>query len=243
MKIYGHLCVKNESDRYLEHCLQWHNEFLDGIHVFDDCSTDDSVKVAESNGAVVSSQSIPFGQVSFMSNEALFRQEAWRKMIEVMQPETGDWILALDADEFFTSWEGSERDALERAILVTDLLRDVHAVNLRVDEVFDVEDDGTPWKRVDGYWNEISAVRLARYKPEFTFVPKKMGGGSVPSYVEHSYDARLEHYGLVHYGYAREADRQAKYQRYSGLEGNGHSSKHVESILKTPDLEPMLVKW
>jgi hypothetical protein len=43
----------------------------------------------------------------------------------------------------------------------------------------------------------------------------------------------------MHYGYAREEDRQAKYDRYTSVLNNGHSSAHIQSILQLPTLEPV----
>jgi hypothetical protein len=63
-----------------------------------------------------------------------------------------------------------------------------------------------------------------------------MGCGSAPTYVENAKSVAARDVAILHYGYASEADRRAKYARYSNRPG--HNIRHVESILRKPELEP-----
>lgn len=232
-RIFGHLCIRNEADRYLADVLGWHGAFLDAIHVYDDQSDDASRFVARELGAVVTVRLE--GVPSFFEDESRFRSSGWELMEASLEPTSDDWILCLDADEFFVSPSEPERRALERMIFMADLLRDVHAVDLRIDEIFDVV-AGVPMRRTDGFWGGIHGVRLVRFQPDARFRSKAMGGGSVPTYAAHAYDAKVYDCSLLHYGYATAEDRAAKYQRYSRLAGNGHNPVHIESILTQPVL-------
>lgn len=228
-RIVGHLCVRNEADRYLKEVLDWHSQILDEIFVFDDQSDDDTAAVA-SDFATVEVRTTGSG---FMEDESAFREQAWTQMEAVMGLEVGDWILCLDADEFFVATSATERKELDWA------LRDLGetSVDLRIDEVFDVR-DGLPYRRTDGFWGDIHGTRLVKYMPKGHFQQRPMGGGSIPTYgYANVWDARNEDFGILHYGYARPEDRQAKYDRYSNKAG--HSSVHIESILQPPTLEPI----
>ncbi len=108
---------------------------------------------------------------------------------------------------------------------------------LRVDEIFQVT-KGTPFKRTDGYWGGISATRFFKYRSMGQFANRRLGCGSVPTYaLQDPADATRMPVSIMHFGYAREEDRQAKFDRYTSVLNNGHSSSHIQSILQLPTLE------
>jgi hypothetical protein len=234
-RVLGHVCIKDEADRYLPAVLAWQKRFLDDIHVYDDLSTDEGPALAHDMGLEVECK--PAFTPGFLTDEREFRQAAWRSMERLLAPKDGDWIFCFDADEVFVSPDGAERRALER---LTDeaALRRRNSVRFRVDEIFEVV-AGRPHRRVDGYWGSISAVRLARYVPGGIFPSKRMGCGSVPSYAVSAHDARGSECSILHFGYARQEDRTKKYERYSSIADNGHAGDHIESILATPRLEAL----
>jgi glycosyltransferase involved in cell wall biosynthesis len=231
-ELFGLMCVKNEASSYLARNVRWHTRFLD-LFVFDDQSTDDSVQVAENNGAVVRIRDND--QLTFMEHEGAFRQAAWNAFQEIMKPEFGDWVLAIDADEFFVASGGSEEEELltmAKAAEYTD--RNAHT--LKVVEVFDVIDD-VPYHRVDGWWDQILAPRFFRYEPGGRISAREMACGSVPTYVNPTPGAALNSY-LLHYGYASDQLRQMKHARYVGKADNGHNPIHIDSILRHRDVRP-----
>jgi glycosyltransferase involved in cell wall biosynthesis len=235
-RILGQVVVRNEAGRYLAESLAWQSEFCDEIHVYDDRSEDDTVAIAEASGAIVSVR--PERMPSFMTHEGKFRQASWKDFQAKCDPSYDDWIFAFDADEFFVSPNETERSALERLIQMSKIER-ASSWKLRVDEIFDVA-AGTPFKRTDGYWNQISAIRFFKYRSLSQFANRVLGCGSVPTYaLQDPADARKMSLGIMHYGYAREEDRQAKYDRYTSVLNNGHSSAHIQSILQLPTLEPV----
>jgi glycosyltransferase involved in cell wall biosynthesis len=235
-RILGQVVVRNEAGRYLAESLAWQSEFCDEIHVYDDRSTDDTVDIAIESGATVTVR--PERLPSFLTHEGKFRQASWKDFQAKCDPTYDDWIFAFDADEFLVSPNEPERDALERLAQMSKIER-ASSWKLRVDEIFDVV-SGTPFKRTDGYWNQISAVRFFKYRSLSQFANRVMGCGSVPTYaLQDPADARKMPVGIMHFGYAREADRQEKYDRYTSVLNNGHSSNHIKSILQLPTLEPV----
>lgn len=240
MRVLGQMVVRNEADRYLDCSLSWHLPILDGLHVYDDRSTDDSVDLATSHGAVVTTRDpdVP----SFVQHEGQFRQAAWRAFEAAMMPEAGDWVLAIDADEFLVS-RAHEADSLWSA--VNEALQNGWVARMvRIPEVFAVSNEHgeltQPQVRMDGYWGGIQGTRLFSYQPHGQFSNKPMGSGSEPTYVAGNgpWGPPTDDLFLLHYGYAFTADQQAKYARYSQLV-HGHSNAHVESIIT----EPTLVRW
>lgn len=236
MAIFGHVCVRNEAGRYLAECLAWQSEFLDEIHVYDDRSTDDTVEVATEAGAIVTVR--PERQPSFLTHEGNFRQAGWKDFQSKCDVTFDDWILTFDADEFLVSPNEPERDSLDRLVQMSRIEKAL-SWKLRVDEIFDIQ-DGVPQKRTDGYWNTISGIRFFKYRSIGQFANRKMASGSVPTYALHDpADATKMPVGIMHFGYAREEDRQAKYDLYSSVVHNGHASSHIKSILTEPTLEPV----
>lgn len=236
-RIFGHVCVKNEAGRYLAESLAWHAEFCDEIHVYDDRSTDDTVEIAEDAGAIVTVR--PERMPSFLTHEGNFRQAAWKDFQSKVDATYDDWVLAFDADEFLATPNESERDALERLVQMSRVEKAI-SWKLRVDEIFGVDEEGTPLRRTDGYWSNISAVRFFKYRPVSQFANRPMASGSVPTYaLLDPADATNMPVGILHYGYVRPEDRDAKYQRYTSVLRNGHSSAHVKSIVMEPTLVPL----
>lgn len=233
-RILGHVCVKDEAGRYLAQSLAWHAEFLDEIHVYDDRSEDNTVEIAEESGATVTVR--PERVPSFMTHEGNFRQAAWKDFQTKVGATYDDWVFAFDADEFLAAPSEPERDALERLIQMSRVEKAV-SWKLRVDEIFEMH-WGVPYKRTDGFWGSITAVRFFKYRAVSQFANRSMACGSVPTYaLLDPADATKMELGILHYGYAREEDQKAKHERYTSVLHNGHASGHVKSILTPPTVE------
>lgn len=232
-RIIAHFVVKNEAERFLAAALASASEICDDVFVFDDQSTDDTVKIAKKYGAVC----VRSSPTSFMDNESSFRQEAWDAMATTLNPVAGkDWVMCLDADEVLASQRDNEREGLGDLIRRAEA-EGADAVDMRIDEIFKV-DRGQLFRRVDGFWGDIHGTRLVRFGPG-AFSSKKMGGGSTPRPERPPVDARKAEPGILHFGYVLEKDRMDKFERYSSTKRNGHASSHVRSIMAEPILVPI----
>lgn len=233
MSLLAHLVAKNEADRYLDAALAALPTEL--VHVYDDCSTDATVEVARNHGALVGTRGP--SEPSFMDHEGMFRQAAWRSFESHLLPQLGDWVLAMDCDEFVVCG-GDVGASIDWAIAVAHELGAI-AVDLPIPEIWDLA-DGQAWQRLDGYWGMLSAPRLFAYRPGGRFVDQAMACGSVPTYVREGFVSQQTcGLAIAHLGYLDPADRATKYQRYSGV--RGHSSSHVKSICQTAQLG--VVDW
>ena len=230
MRLLAHLVARNEADRYLASVLAALP--TEHVHLYDDQSTDATVAVAEAAGAQVKVR--PHRVPAFMEHEGAFRQAAWNSMVDTLRPEAGDWVLALDCDEFVVAEGGDVPGAIQEAILAAQEAGNV-GVRLPIPEVWKLDDRG-PWQRVDGYWAGLRAPRLFAYRMAGEFAQARLGCGSVPLYAVEGHLSRHT-YGLAiaHLGYVDPSDRAHKYRRYAGRPG--HSPKHISSILTGARLE------
>lgn len=225
MQIVAHMVTHNEAGRYLATCLDWLTKMVDKIVVYDDQSTDRTVKICEERGCIVHvrESAVP----KFIVDEAEFRAAAWRTLASEVNPH--DWVVCIDADEFLVATNGeTERGELDRLAEMA-FGSDGYALNVR--EVFDVK-EGEPLVRVDNFWGSIVGVRYVEWTADPHFPPMKMGCGSVPAAIQHTTIA--PGLDILHYGYAAAEDRAAKHLRYSRRAG--HNPKHIASILAAPTL-------
>lgn len=227
MRLVSLLVAGNEADRYLEKHLRWHREIFDEIFVYDDQTTDGTFDIAQNYGIV---ERRPDTIPSFLEHEGRFRTAALHRCAEVFNLRPGEWIATLDADEFLVSED--IRDELDRLNLMK-----LSAARVTVPEVFSMEND-TLWRRVDGAWGNISTIRFMRWKEGMAFEDKPMGCGFP---VRRPLTKRLSESYVLHMGYAQAKDVESKYNRYTSLENHGHGNNHIESIPKTPTLEPIEV--
>lgn len=228
-RIIGHMVTRNEYGRYLTGTLPALAEHCDEVVVYDDQSDDGTLELARSTPRVHVRRR-PDTVMSFADNESVFRQEAWWAMENLAHPEYGDWILCLDADEFLII---NGPDDLHR-ILIDSLQQ---SLALPVDEVFGYDAEHRPLIRLDGYWGQITAARLVRWKPCGVFEGRIEGGGSVPSAWGRRTDP-AEDLRILHLGYAEPADRSNKYERYRTTAG--HNPTHVASIKGPSYLQPWI---
>lgn len=238
MSVYALTVGKNEADRYLEPMLHNTADAVDGHFFFDDQSTDDTVAIAR-RYCTVSERTDD--SPSFLEHEGQFRQTAWWAFETYMRVEEGDWVLAIDCDEFLVT-NDDPYSAIHTA--VRDARRSGQvAVMMPVPEVFGFDGDGTPMVRTDGFWGRIAGTRLFEYRRGGKFSDKPMGCGSEPSYVgSGKHGPAPRGVWLMHYGYARPEDVAAKYERYNAL-AHGHADSHIQSIPKPPGLSRWDGPW
>lgn len=236
-RLIGHMVTRNEATRWLKQTLPWLNAITDTTVVYDDRSDDGTYAYVLGQGVTATSR--PGNSVSFLQDESRFRGDGWAFMEDVARPGPGDWILCVDADEFVVTEHRDPLGALAARLAILRAVEEAErqgrgAVTLPVIEVFGFR-SGTPMVRRDGYWGGITACRLTKWRPHASFSPRVEGGGSIPSgWLDHHLPTEDLH--LMHLGYARPEDRQARYERYRS--GRGHNMVHIDSILQCPTLAP-----
>lgn len=245
--LYGLLVVRNEANRYLQACLEWHSEIFDNIFVLDDQSTDETYDLCRTYTEYVVRR--PDDVPSFMEHEGEFRHFAWRSMAATFGLTDRDWVIAFDADEFFVADADavSVREVIDQERF--DLVVNNHwAMTVKKAEIFHQDDEGALYYRTDSYWGRDTQRRGARYREGLHARQKTMGSGSLPAWymmegvqpdnfrVTRGASGNII---LLHVGYMDADDRISKYNRYKQMKDHGHNPTHIESIIKTP----RLIKW
>lgn len=114
MKISACMIAKNES-RHIERCINSYKKYADEIIVVDTGSADDTAKKAEELGALVFFRKWDY-DFSAARNYAL-------------EHATGDWIVFLDADEYFS--EESAKN-LRKIIINADKNKNIDALAVKI---------------------------------------------------------------------------------------------------------------
>lgn len=216
--LVAYLVAKNEADRYLQACLTSLLYKVDYAFMWDDQSDDRTVEIAKQCGVEVKVRKD--SQPSFLDAEGSFRQTGWEYMASYLNLENGDWVLSIDCDEFLVGNNLS--------LMLRDAGKST-GVELEIPEIFMSQPLA---RRTDGFWGDIKGIRLAKYQTgRQDFRRSGFASGSVPVYAEYElYRPDRKTLSLLHFGYADQRDREDKYNRYN--ERPGHSSEHIQSILK-----------
>lgn len=224
--IIGSMITFNEADRYLEASLTRLVDICDKVFVADDQSTDDSLEIARDLGCQtwVRPDEIP----TFSKHEGAFRQAAWDQMAKQLRVREGQWILSVDADEYFSGTEAQLKQLVKDA-----QTRECYSFPFR--EVWSLD----PLQvRTDGFWASNLNRRMRKFTPNAKFRDVSMGCGSVPVCRAAT---EIHKMPILHYGYAVEEDRKRKSEFYNSLE-HGHNNSHIQSILKKPQLEDLDIR-
>ena len=224
--IIAQIVARNEESRYLEKVLKNVSQHVDKIVFTDDCSTDNTAEIAAGYAHVYKNK-----ESLFAVHEGQLRYGAWKNLEN--HAKVGDWILAIDADEMlFTKDNKSLSEVLATSAF--------DVVNVRRYEMW----NDTQY-RADKMWAPHNTFRIFRFLKQGVYKDKKLACGSEPTYVEDW--VRRRNYWLhseifmQHLGYARDEDKQAKYDRYMTLDkGQFHNIVHLESII---DKNPVLLNW
>lgn len=232
MRIHSITVVKNEVTRYLQAHMEWHRGQFDSRFFYDDQSNDPTPRMlSRYPESVVVSR--PDGVQSFMQHEGNFRQAAYNAWIKEVEPTPGDWVVAIDADEFLVSDYGALYQALNLSAQAASAAG-AASLMIKIPEMWNINPLD---QRIDGFWGKIESPRVFRYLPPVEINKKSMGCGSWPTYVDVLEKHPCNLLSLLHFGYAEESDRREKHARYVA-HSVGHSMVHINSIVSTPVLSP-----
>lgn len=227
-KITLSMVVKNEEKRYLKEVLNKAKEYIDNAVIIDDNSTDNTINIIKEE-----LKNIPYviieNKASKFSNEYELRKQQWEETIKI----NPDWIIFLDADEIL---EDKFKDKVKDMINN----REVDGYLFRLYDFWDNES-----YRDDSLWCAHNTYRLflIRYQENFIYKFKNTAQhcGRIP-YNCINLPYAISDLRVKHYGWAKESDRIAKYNRYMELDPKGEfgDMNQYKSIL---DTNPNLVKW
>ncbi|MFC1764611.1 glycosyltransferase family 2 protein [Planctomycetota bacterium] len=227
-KLIAQMIGRNEEARYVRDVLTHLSPLVDSIVYTDDASNDKTPDIFREFGAHVYTNE----SARFNVHEGQLRQAAWDNLGRHAQ--IGDWILAIDCDEkLFTTCP----DKSLGGILET---KKYHAIAITFYHMWNDRQ-----YRTDKAWAPSPQARIFRYIDGCPFTDRALACGSGPEYVQYCEMTgnMLPDTGLVmqHFGYLREPDRQAKYDRYMEIDGGRyHELSHLQSIV---DPQPVLSDW
>jgi hypothetical protein len=235
MKLVASVVVRNELQRYLMPFIYHLSDFCDEIVVLDDHSTDGGFRQLTGMPEVtlIGTADEPL----FFVHEGRFRNA----LLEMTLSRKPTHILAIDADEFVTDGQAVRNACAGPGNVFT----------LRMEEVWKADENGLQI-RVDGGWRQRNVPILYRVPPlprhrSFKIADRAMACGREPQSVAmQALRGKSTPSGssILHFGWTREAERDARYQRYVqhdlGKSG-GHADMHLRSIMWPDDkvtLEP-----
>lgn len=217
MKLVASMIVRNELGRYLELCVNHLLTYCDEVRVLDDGSDDGTYEwLEERNGVFVTRNT----GAQFYEYESRARQELLNWTME-SHPA---FVLSIDADEFVA----------EPGVLKAAMRHQRPVLTLSMEEVWSVEPE-TLWMRVDGHWGPRVVPILWRAPQTLTYawsIPdRKLACGREPMAVR-QLRARPSGTKVLHFGWARQSEREERYQRYMTHDkGRFHRNTHLQSIM------------
>ncbi len=222
------MVAANEEGRYLRDALIRHREYIDAAVIIDDASTDATSDIIHDL-----LQGIPLYYVrnehSMFANEIELRRLQWKKTVQ-LNPE---WILNLDADEYF-----EDRFTHEVRGLIDNISAQLYCFRL-----YDFWNE-TQY-REDSFWQAHRTYRpfLLRYIAGYPYRwnEARQHCGRFPRNLL-DMPSILSPLRLKHWGWARESDRRLKAARYERLDPGAQFGwkEQYDSIL---DPHPRLVDW
>ncbi|WP_127529528.1 glycosyltransferase family A protein [Paenibacillus kobensis] len=222
------MSAANEEGRYLSDALLRHREYIDAAVVIDDGSTDATADIIHDR-----LQGIPLYYVrnerTKFTNEIELRLQQWNKTVQ-LNPQ---WILNLDADEYFEDrFTDQVRGLIDHS--------DAHLYCFRLYDFW----NETQY-REDSFWQAHRTYRpfLLRYIAGYPYQWNEMRQhcGRFPRNL-FDMPSTQSPLRLKHWGWARESDRQLKAARYARLDPDARYGwkEQYESIL---DSRPRLIDW
>ncbi len=219
MNLVASVIAKNELGRYLQACVASLREFCDHIAVVDDGSTDRTGEWLDDNAddqLVVRHLDAEDG--FFASHEGHRRQALLNFTLE----QNPEWILAIDADEFVDRWD-----------MVRHFVHGPRPLgSLMMQEIWKA-DERELLIRQDGGWRQHPVPILFRVaaSPVWSIQDRALACGREPEQIRRM-KAKPTGAEILHFGWADETNRAARYQRYVEADGGRfHNRRHLDSIL------------
>lgn len=225
MKLVSMSIVHNEVDRYLPLWLPHLLDFVDEVRIIDDGSTDstsDFLQQAALEEPRVQVERLPVCQ--------MFEHEgrARNLLLDFAMVGRPTVLLAIDADEFVTDPQ-AVRHAAEQEL--------PNVWTLDMEEVWKA-DPSNLYTRQDGGWGThkvpiMFRVPRQRVRRQWAIRDKQLACGREPVAVrQHFRKAVATGSSVLHFGWLREAERKARYDRYVEKDGGRfHASAHLHSIM------------
>ena len=208
----------NMLDRWLKEV----DQYADKILIIDDDSTDGTFeKCRDYSDKIVIKRT---DMDDFYTQEQFMNDEVWKLVRKYAKK--GDWILALDSDEFLEpSFLKMKDSLLNNSAFQCYTLQFIHMWN---------EDSF----RIDCVWGGRWVPRLFRFEDRPMKKFKLMKGvhmGGLPDYIK-SYVKIPISCGTLHYGYSTDEMRKFKSEKYLKYSIHGGDKNCARSILQKPTL-------
>jgi hypothetical protein len=219
------LPVHNEARRYLKTVLDRLNQYVDGIVVVDDASTDETPELCRNHPGVI--RYFQLKEPLFNSDEAALRRILWEKTVEL----NPGWVMAIDADEIMGS-------AIKDQISV---LTGQNRSDLFCFTTYHFWANLSCY-RVDGLWDPALSKTpcLYRFQKDLTYhwPNRKLHCGRFPMEC-YQRPGSVSKVPLFHLGYVTKTDLFNKSERYLALDPEGKFCPiaHYRSITETPRLK------
>lgn len=207
---------ENMLDKWLSHVCS----FADKVIIVDDNSTDGTYEKCKSYSDKI--KIIESKVEDFYTEEQWMHLEVWNLVRK--HAKRGDWILALDSDEFLEEYFIENRE---------ELMKDQTSVIYCFEfiHMWDLKNF-----RTDSYWGNKWTHRLFKFIDE-EFKPKIKNGlhlSGMPQYTSSLKRINLE-CGIIHYGYHTKEMREFKSKKYQEY-GDDEDKKCASTILEKPTL-------
>lgn len=222
MKLVASMIVRNELGRYLELAIGHLAEFCDEVRVLDDGSTDGSWEFLSQHEKVFALRN---EGPTFFEHEGRARNA----LLGWTLASDPDYVLSIDADEFVGDPDLILRACHQRGAVYTLQMEEVWRadethLHIRVDHQWRPRPCPILWRAPQGtdrtMW-EIPDVQLAC--------------GREPLIVRRT-RAAVSGSSVLHFGWARLRERQARAERYFKHDGGRfHRDAHLQSILWPDD--------
>ena len=244
LKLVASLITKNEKEKYLKQCIESLQGFVDEIRAVDDNSTDGTHSLMSEMGVKVHRND----RSVFYEHEGRARQQ----LLDWTMEAEPTHILVVDGDELVEHGDQLRAKMLEpqpfpslreRRQRGRSSYQPATVWRLQMQEVWGATEDHL-LIRQDGGWKEhpvpiCFAVPHMRHGDRqairhWRIPDKALACGRVPIEVAVALNRALNEAAAtcLHLGWACEADRWARHQRYVVHDGGAHhASKHLDSIM------------